>query len=441
MIYSRVRGYLYHLLSREIDTIARFSDAIFYWSMGGADTDVLFDQIHHPTKQFCAPGMLSFDSATRPNGHLLARLFILNGIFNSHLDIQGLLSGYKTRLNRRDRIIVILYNPYLKWLYWILDAVRLRNGPSASTFVSETDLRNLSRISGFEVVRMRPVAAFPFKLLGAGIWADRFIRLIPGLRRLSLAYVAVLRQLVIATEKPSLSIVVPARNERGNIENAIKRLPNDIGVPVEVIFVEGHSTDGTWEEIQRVIGDYSGPFSLKALKQKGTGKSDAARLGLLSASHDLLAILDADLTMPPELLVRFFNAYCEGHADFINGSRLVYPMEGKAMRFANRLGNVFFAKVLSYVLDVRLGDSLCGTKLFTRDDYHRMTHWRKHFGDFDPFGDFELLFPAAILGLGIVDIPIAYRNRTYGNTNIHRFRHGIALLKMLGVGFLRVKAL
>jgi hypothetical protein len=139
------------------------------------------------------------------------------------------------------------------------------------------------------------------------------------------------------------------------------------------------------------------------------------------------------------MLGRFYQAYCDGHGDFINGSRLVYPMEGEAMRFLNRLGNVFFAKLLSWILDSQVGDSLCGTKLLTRHDYLRMMAWRKDFGDFDPFGDFELIFPAAILGLGMTDMPVRYLARTYGATNILRFRHGLQLLKMTAIGLVRVK--
>ena len=149
--------------------------------------------------------------------------------------------------------------------------------------------------------------------------------------------------------------------------------------------------------------------------------------------------MDADLTMPPELLPRFYNAYVEGHADFINGSRLLYPMEGEAMRFLNRLGNAFFAKALSFVLNSRLGDSLCGTKLVSSLDYKRFIKWRGEFGDFDPFGDFELLFPAAQLGLGIINIPVRYRARVYGSTNIRRFRDGWILLRMTTLGFFKIK--
>jgi glycosyltransferase involved in cell wall biosynthesis len=203
--------------------------------------------------------------------------------------------------------------------------------------------------------------------------------------------------------------------------------------------VEGHSTDGTWEEIQRVATLYEGRFQIKTLQQSGKGKADAVRLGFAHATQPLLTILDADLTMPPEMLSRFYEAYSQGRADFINGSRLVYPMEGEAMRFLNRLGNVFFAKALSWVLDTRLSDSLCGTKLFARHDYERMRAWRRDFGDFDPFGDFELLFPAAVLGLGSVDIPVRYLARRYGSTSIHRFSHGWQLLRMTCIGLFRIK--
>jgi glycosyltransferase involved in cell wall biosynthesis len=178
---------------------------------------------------------------------------------------------------------------------------------------------------------------------------------------------------------------------------------------------------------------------VRTFKQEGTGKGDAVRLGFRHATGDLLTILDADLTVPPVQLVRFYEAYRRGHGEFVNGSRLVYSAEQGAMRFLNRLGNVFFAKLLSAVISVRVGDSLCGTKLFARHDHARFSAWRRDFGDFDPFGDFELLFPAAILGLAIVDVPVKYGARSYGDTNISRFRHGWMLLKMTIVGFVRVR--
>jgi glycosyltransferase involved in cell wall biosynthesis len=277
-------------------------------------------------------------------------------------------------------------------------------------------------------------------LLGLGSLLNRILPAVPGLRHLSIAAVAVLRPVFREdpSEPTSVSVLVPARNEKGNIAAALERLP-DLGGPTELIFVEGHSSDGTWEEIQRVAAAYQGPHKVVALQQTGKGKADAVRLGFSQANGELLTILDADLTMPPEMLPRFVAAYREGLCDFVNGSRIVYPMEGDAMRRLNRLGNVFFAKALTWVLGVRLGDSLCGTKMVRRDDYQRMIRWREDFGDFDPFGDFELLFPASTLALGVIDVPIRYAARTYGSTQISRFQHGLMLLKMTAVGFFSVK--
>jgi glycosyltransferase involved in cell wall biosynthesis len=292
-------------------------------------------------------------------------------------------------------------------------------------------------VAGFEIVRSRVAVYCPWKMLGFGNAINRVLPLVPLVRWFSLTYIVVLRPLG-RQNRPGISCVIPARNERGNIENALKRFPN-LGCETEIIFVEGHSSDGTWEEIQRVAPVYGERFQIQSLQQNGKGKADAVRLGFSRATQPLLVILDADLTMPPEMLRRFYEAYCQGFGDFINGSRLVYPMEGDAMRFLNRLGNICFAKMLSAILDARIGDSLCGTKLLTRHDYQRMEAWRRDFGDFDPFGDFELLFPAAVLGLGIVDIPIRYLARTYGETNIQRFRHGLLLLKMTLVGLIRIK--
>ena len=368
-------------------------------------------------------------------------VILFNGNFNHSTDIQGLLETVRPRIGRRGRIVVALYNPYFAWLFRIADRLGLRQGPPILTFITQSDLDQLARLAGFQLVRLRPVAYVPWHFFGLGSLVNAAMPAVPGLRWLSLVTVAVLRPLIgTQRERPSLSIVIPARNEKGNIEDALRRMP-EFGASTEIIFVEGHSSDGTWEEIQRVTSVWNGTAGLhvRALQQTGKGKADAVRLGFSKAAGELLTILDADLTMPPERLTRFYDAYCQGAADFINGTRLVYPMEGEAMRFLNRLGNVFFAKLLSFVLDVRLGDSLCGTKLVSRRDYERFVRWRNDFGDFDPFGDFELLFPAAVLGTGIIDIPVFYRARTYGTTNIRRFRDGAILFRMSMTGLLRIK--
>lgn len=362
---------------------------------------------------------------------------LINGTLNHYLDIQGLLLKLKGSLSRTSRVVLVLYNPYVRWLYLLANRLGIRKGELPVTFVTGADLHNLAKLSGFEVVRARPKVYVPWRLLGIGELLNRVASAVPGVRWLGLASIVVLRP-VVPRECSGITCVIPARNEEGNIENALKRFP-ELGCRTEIIFVEGHSSDGTWAEIQRVAEAYGSKFSIKTLQQTGKGKADAVRLGFQHATQPLLTILDADLTMPPEMLARFYRAYCDGHAEFVNGSRLLYPMEGEAMRFLNRVANVFFAKVLSWVLDTRLTDSLCGTKLIASHDYRRIVSWNSEFGAFDPFGDFELLFAAACLGLGVIDIPIRYMSRTYGTTNISRFRDGWQLFRMALIGLFRVK--
>jgi hypothetical protein len=398
---------------------------------------MLLEAVDAPMKRVAASTQLS-DIATSSDA---VDVVLFNGNFNHSTDIQGLLETVRPHIGRRSRVIVALYNWYFAWLFRLADRLGLRQGPPIVTFITQADLEQLAQLAGFKLVRLRPVAYVPWHFFGLGSLLNVVMPAVPGLRWLSLVTVAVLRPVVAAGgERPSFSIVIPARNERGNIEDALRRLPN-FGAPTEVIFVEGHSSDGTWEEIQRVTSLWHGRDALRvsAFQQVGKGKADAVRLGFSKATGEVLTILDADLTMPPEKLTRFYDAYCEGAADFVNGTRLVYPMEGEAMRFLNRLGNLFFAKLLSFVLDVRLGDSLCGTKLVSRRDYERFVRWRRDFGEFDPFGDFELLFPAAVLGTGIIDIPVYYRARTYGTTNIRRFHDGAILFRMSMTGLLRIK--
>jgi len=235
----------------------------------------------------------------------------------------------------------------------------------------------------------------------------------------------------------SVSVIVPARNEAGNIENIINLMP-EMGSSTEIIFVEGNSTDDTYQTIQKKIQDY--PYrKVSLLQQDGKGKGDAVRKGFNAAIGDILMILDADLTVPPEDLPKFFDALVSNKGEFINGVRLVYPMEQESMQFLNFLGNKFFSLAFSYLLGQPIKDTLCGTKVLFKNDYELIVENRKYFGEFDPFGDYDLLFGATRLGLKIVDLPIRYRERTYGSTNIQRWKHGWLLLKMVFYAAGRVK--
>lgn len=431
---SRRSRYINRLIADEISALTKYYDSLLQWLPRQEDVGLLLALIDAPQKKLIRNGEGLPDLTAEEDRRTAV---LINGTLNHHFDIQAIFLDLQAHLSHTSRVVVVLYNSYLRSLYRLANFLGLRSGELPSTFITRVDLENLARLTGLQIVRQRPCAYFPWRCLGLGGVINRLLPLVPLVRWLSLAYVVTLRP-VKPRLRVGLTCVIPARNEKGNIEDALLRFPA-LGRPVEIIFVEGHSTDGTWEEIQRVAKLYEGRFQIKTLQQSGKGKADAVRLGFAHATQPLLTILDADLTMPPEMLSRFYDAYSEGRADFINGSRLIYPMEGEAMRFLNRLGNVFFAKALSWVLDTRLGDSLCGTKLLARHDYERMRAWRRDFGDFDPFGDFELLFPAAVLGLGLVDIPVRYLARQYGSTNIHRFSHGWELLRMTCIGFLRIK--
>lgn len=421
--------YFHRLIAAEISSFARYFDRVLQTGVVAGDDGRVLAAVDAPEKVFD-------EELPEMGGERTKRtVVLLNGTFNHHLDIESLLLSIKSKLARTSRVAVVAYNPYFRLLYRVAIWLGIKSGGMPTTFLTRTSLENLARLTGFELVRIRPAAYLPWYLPIVSSLVNRVMPTVPLLRWLGLVNVIVLRPVIVEDRRPSLSVIVPARNERGNIEAAVERIP-DLRADVEIVFVEGHSTDGTWQEIERVA---AGHANVRALRQTGQGKNDAVRLGFAEARGELVTILDADLTMPPEKLASFYEAYVAGRGDFVNGSRLVYPMEGAAMRFLNHLGNIFFAKALSGVLDMRIGDSLCGTKLLAHHDYERFVRWRQSFGEFDPFGDFELLFPAAVLGIGSIDVPVHYRARTYGTTQIRRFRDGLALLRMVITGFFDIK--
>jgi glycosyltransferase involved in cell wall biosynthesis len=234
-----------------------------------------------------------------------------------------------------------------------------------------------------------------------------------------------------------VSVIVPARNEAGNIPAIFERVP-ELGRHTELIFVEGGSRDNTFEVINQAIADQP-ERDCQLRRQTGRGKGDAVRLGFEHAEGDVLIILDSDLTVPPEDLPRFIEVLTSGKADFANGSRLVYPMEREALRFFNLVGNKSFSLAFSWLLGQPIKDTLCGTKALWRRDYEAIAANRSYFGDFDPFGDFDLLFGASKLSMKIIDVPIRYRDRKYGETNIQRWKHGWLLLRMVIFAARRIK--
>jgi SAM-dependent methyltransferase len=355
-------------------------------------------------------------------------------------DIQKFFEQLHPLCARHTRLIVgyfsHLWQPVLKTAEWL--GQRMPYPPQNA--LSPADLRALASLANFDPVKSEQRVLMPVSLFGIGRIVNRFISVLPGFRFFALRHYLVSRSLQSAVEDlKSVSVVVPARNERGNIEPAVQRIPQFCD-DIEIIFIEGHSKDGTYEEMERVKAAYPGR-DIKLMRQPGKGKADAVFTAYDVARGDVLMILDADLTMPPEQLPKFWNAIKSGQGEFINGSRLVYPLEDDAMRFLNLIANKIFSYLFSWLLNQRYTDTLCGTKVMRRSDYYRLREGKAYFGDFDPFGDFDLIFGGSKLNLKTIDLPIRYAARAYGETQISRFRHGVMLLRMVVFAFFKIKAI
>jgi hypothetical protein len=342
--------------------------------------------------------------------------------------------------NNETRIILTYYSRVWEPILSLAKFFGLKMPEPRQNWLAAEDIINFLILANFEVVKTEWRQLIPLRLFGFGSLINRYIAPLPIIRRFCLRNYVVARPKAIDKSKLQLSttILIPCRNERGNIEAAVQRIPkfcNDI----EIIFVEGHSQDGTYEEIIRVKNKYSS-IDIKVYKQDGKGKGDAVRKGFSNASKDILMILDADLTTPPEALPKFYNAINSGTGEFINGTRLIYPMENEAMRFLNLLANHIFSMLFSWLLNQRLTDTLCGTKVISNNNYKKLIANRAYFGDFDPFGDFDLIFGASKMNLKIIEIPITYASRRYGSTQISRFTHGFLLLRMVIFAFRKLKA-
>jgi len=310
-------------------------------------------------------------------------------------------------------------------------------------WLSLADINNLFYIAGFDVYRNTKRMILPFNIPGLKNILNNFLANLPFFRFFAInTYTFAKPQLLLSEEeyinKYSVSVIIPARNEMGNIENAILRMPK-LGNHTEIIFIEGNSTDETWNKIQQISKKHFDTYDIKIAQQTGKGKADAVRTGFEMATGDILIILDADLTVSPEELPKFYDAIASGKGDFIIGSRLVYPMEKEAMRFLNVFANKFFSMLFTWLLEQPIKDTLCGTKVIFRKEYYRLAKNRNYFGNLDPFGDYDLIFGAHKLNHKIVEIPIRYKERTYGSTNISRFKHGLILLRMCGIAARKIK--
>ncbi len=366
-------------------------------------------------------------------------IILLSDVIGLLEDCQQTLTLLQRFCNKNTRIVISYYSRLWDPIIKVAEHFKQKFPQPENNYLSTTDICNLLELANYKPIKREWRQLIPKYWLGIGPLINRTIATLPGIRRWCLKnYIVARMQPKETAVQPSATVVIPCRNEQGNVEPAIKRLPKFCD-DIEIIFVEGHSQDGTLNEIHRVIAAYP-EHNIKVLVQDKKGKGDAMQKAFAHATKDILMILDGDLTTPPEDFPKFYEAIASGKGEFINGSRLIYPMENQAMQFLNLLANKTFSWIFSYLLNQRFTDTLCGTKVLYREDYQKIVANRDYFGDFDPFGDFDLIFGACKLNLQVVEIPVRYAARTYGSTQISRFQHGWLLLRMVLFAFRKLKA-
>lgn len=394
-------------------------------------------QTKHPDIQFITGEAEHLDDSVKYD------VIILSNLVGYLHDVQAVFTELNKVCHERSKIIVNYYSKLWEPALSVAEKLGLKTPGPQQNWLTQQDINNLLYLAGFDVYRNNRRMMLPLYIPILSPLLNRYIAKLPifksfCINHFSFAQPRLSYAAADVKDKFSTTVVIPARNESGNIENAILRMP-DFGKHIEIIFVEGNSTDDTWETIRKIQDKYKDRYDIKITQQDGKGKGDAVRKGYAMATGDILMILDADLTVPPEDLPKFYNALATGKGGFINGSRLVYAMDKNAMRFLNMLGNKFFSWAFSWLLEQPFRDTLCGTKVMFRTDYIKLISNRKFFGEFDPFGDFDLIFGAYKLNLKIVEVPIRYKERTYGDTNISRFKHGLILLRMCAFASRKIK--
>jgi SAM-dependent methyltransferase len=394
----------------------------------------------HPQLRFAVA-----DAETLDAPEVAGRTFdfvVLSDTVGALNDVSAAFRALRRVCHPGTRVIVTYYNFLWEGVLGLAQKLRLKMPIPAQNWLGMDDLANLLELNHFEVIRKGMAQLLPIDVPLVAPLLNRYLAPLPGLRHLALTEFFVARLAnggaPISAKDYSCSVVVPCKNEQGNIDDIVARTP-EMGKGTEIIFVDGNSTDGTVAAIEKHIQAGTRPRMKLIHQGEGRGKGDAVRKGFAAATGDMLFILDADLTVAPEDLPKFYAAIAEGRGEFINGSRLAYPMEGQAMRFLNMVGNKAFGLALSGILQQRLKDTLCGTKVLLRKDYERIARARGFFGEFDPFGDFDLIFGAAKQNLRIVELPVRYRARTYGETKISRWRNGATLLRMTALAYRKFK--
>lgn len=356
-------------------------------------------------------------------------------------DIQPTLEKLHTVCHSKTKIVITYYNFTWELILKIGEKLKLKMREFVQNWLSTHDIKNILELANFETIRMGAALLLPVYIPILSEFLNKYVSKFFWLQNLCFINYTIARpkpNTLAINNNLSCSIIIPARNEEENIERAILEIP-EMGKFTEIIFVEGHSTDNTLKEIKRVCEKYQHLKDIKYSVQDGKGKKDAVFKGFDMARGDILIILDADLTVAPKDLPKFYNAIASGNGEFINGSRFVYPKEKEAMRFLRMLGNKFFSLLFSWILGRYLKDTLCGTKVIMKSDYELLKKDRAYFGDFDKYGDFDLILGSYKQNLKIIEVPIHYRSRIYGSTSIPTWKGGSILLRAAFFAMRKIK--
>jgi len=355
--------------------------------------------------------------------------YILISSVEDIVDIKAMLDNLHSFCNSHTRIIMVHYNFF--WQPWVklAEKLRLKIPQKLHNWLSNFDIQQLFSLCNYDVINSKGILLYPFKIPIISYILNRYFARLPFFRLFNFIRFTIARIKPKQKADCKVSVIIPCKNEAGNIEDAVKRIP-PLGSQTEIIFCDDQSTDGTGEVVKKMIQKYP-EKDIRLVVGPGICKSENVWVGFDSAKGDILMILDADLTVPPEELPYFYDAINQGTGEFINGSRLVYPQHEDAMKFFNVLGNKFFSVLFSYILSTRIKDTLCGTKVLWKKDYDRLKKYRGTWGIQDRWGDYELIFGAAKLNLKITDLPVHYLERIYGETKMtHRLKNGWIMLKM-----------
>ncbi len=405
----------------------------------GVGVDISSRMIEEARTRFPRFQFVCADAEELDLGDVTFDVILFSDLLNDLWDIQTFLTHIRRYCHRHTRILFNIQSHLWEYPRRLAERFDLVTPNLPQNWLTPLDVENLAGLSGYEIVRHWEEILCPVPIPFLTAFCNRFLVKLPLFRVAAFTNFYILRPLQVSkrSKDPSVSVVIAARNEAGHIHEILNRIPK-MGSRTEVVFVEGNSTDETFNTIKDAISSLPSA-DYRLVKQPGKGKGDAVRAGFDISTGDMLMILDADMTVPPEDLRRFYEVLASGLGEFANGVRLVYPMQDGAMRFFNLLGNKFFSWVFGWLLGQPIRDTLCGTKVLWAEDYRRIAAGRSYFGDFDPFGDFDLLFGAARQNLKIVEVPIRYQTRKYGETNIRRWRHGWLLLQMVAFAAKRLK--